>query len=138
MEILTLFSVVGATVSAVTAAARAPGRPLSGQALHIMFNPTAVAGTAPTIDVTVEGSLDGVTWTDVCRWGVTTDTTSKGTHKLTLGGNADLASATIPVYNTSALGGNAHRNVFFPQLRLDYTIGGATPSWTFEVSAWWV
>lgn len=74
--------------------------------LRCQLNATAVAGTAPTLDVVVEDTLDGTNWNVV------------GTF-------AQLGAAGREVVNIST--------PFTDRLRVRWTIGGTGPSFTFAV-----
>lgn len=75
----------------------------------VLVQVTAVAGTSPTLTVSVEQSVDGVTWTAI-------------------------PASAAPVMSTL---GNTVCNAAVPQqfARVVATIGGTTPSFTFRASA---
>jgi hypothetical protein len=78
--------------------------------LHIKV--AAVSGTSPTMTVSVAESLDGgTTWVNVSS---ATAVTAAGTTR-----------HTVPI--TAVIG---------PMLRIGWTIGGTTPSFTFSVDLW--
>jgi hypothetical protein len=70
------------------------------------LNVTAASGTTPTLDVVVEDSFDGTTWNTVATF---TQKTAVGVQALDVSGQ------------------------FTDQLRVRWTIGGTTPSFTFDV-----
>jgi hypothetical protein len=70
---------------------------------------TAAAGTSPTLDVVVEDTLDGVNWNVV------------GTF-------AQKAAAGREVINLAT--------PFADRLRVRWTVGGTSPSFTFSVTAY--
>lgn len=75
----------------------------------LMVHCTAAAGDTPTLDVSLEESADNSNWTAVG---------SSGATQLTAAGNR-VASARVA------------KNY----VRVAYTIGGTTPSFTFSVTA---
>lgn len=77
--------------------------------LRAQLNVTAVSGTAPTLDVVLEDTLDGVNWNPLLTF---TQVTAAGRQVMNLPGNT---------------------GVFADQIRVRYTVGGATPSFTFDV-----
>lgn len=89
--------------------------------LMLQVNVTAASGTTPTLLLTVEDSLDGTAW--------------RGT---TSGSTAVATSASITATGTYWFHVNAGTN-FGDRIRLKWTIGGTTPSFTFSVTcASWV
>lgn len=74
--------------------------------LRLLLDVTAATGTTPTLDAAVETSFDGVTWRSL---GAFTQKTATGTERKSFAG--------------------ADRFV-----RVTWTIGGTTPSFTFSVS----
>lgn len=77
--------------------------------LRVQLDVTAAAGTTPTLDVILEDTLDGVNWNVV---GTFTQRTAAGRQ----------------VINVPA--------PFADRLRVRWTIGGTTPSFTFSVVAY--
>lgn len=69
---------------------------------------TAASGTTPTLNVVIEDSIDGVNWATV---GTFAQKTAAGVEAITLAGR------------------------FARRLRVRWTVGGTTPSFTFSV-AW--
>lgn len=84
------------------------GGPCNSALLYV--NVTAASGTTPTMTVKLQDSLDGTNWFDV---------TGAATTSITAAG-----SQLVRVTNT-AIG---------PFVRLVWTIGGTTPSFTFSTS----
>lgn len=84
--------------------------PLSGFAdrrnLRCQLNVTAVAGTTPTLDVVLEDSLDGVNWNVLKTF-------------------TQAVAATRQVLD--------HTGPFADRIRFRWTVGGAAPSFTFDV-----
>lgn len=78
-------------------------------ALVVEVNVTASGGTTPTLDIDLEDSFDGVTWNKVTDVNAANITTTGVTVKR------------INLVDTPTTG----------RLRLSYTIGGTTPSFTF-------
>lgn len=77
------------------------------EALRAQLDVTAASGTSPTLDVVIQDSLDGgATWN-------------------TIGTFAQRTAAARQVINVAA--------PFAPLLRVSWTIGGTTPSFTFSV-----
>ncbi len=76
------------------------------ESLRIQLDVTAASGLSPTLDVVIEDSLDGTTFNTV---GTFTQATAAGRQVI------DITSP------------------FTDRLRLRWTIGGSTPSFTFAV-----
>jgi hypothetical protein len=74
--------------------------------LRLQLNVTAVAGTSPTLDVVVEDTLDGVNYNIIATFAQKTVAAR------------EVLNVTTPFTNT---------------IRVRWTIGGTTPSFTFEV-----
>lgn len=74
--------------------------------LRAQLEVTAVAGTAPTLDVVIEDTLDGTNWNTVATF---TQATAAARQVVTV------------------------TSVFADRLRVRWTVGGATPSFTFSV-----
>lgn len=77
--------------------------------LRLQLEVTAASGTTPTLDVVVEDTLDGTNWNVV------------GTF-------AQKTAAGREVVNVTSF--------FADQIRVRWTTGGATPSFTFSVRAY--
>lgn len=71
---------------------------------------TAASGTGPTLDVSLEESADGTTWTAVPGSGIT---------QLTAAGNRVAAAAITKNY-----------------VRVTSAVAGTTPSFTYRVALW--
>jgi hypothetical protein len=103
----------GVTDVAVASAARTtssdsgaiPGLGYS-KTLRAQLNVTAASGTTPTLDVLIEDTLDDTTWNTVGTF----------VQKITTG--REVINVTIPYTAT---------------LRVRWTVGGTTPSFTFAV-----
>lgn len=79
--------------------------------LRAQLQVTAFAGTAPTLDVLIEDSLDGgTTWNTVGTFA-----------QVTTGSARQVINITAP---------------FSDRIRVRWTIGGTTPSFTFNVLAY--
>lgn len=76
------------------------------QTLRAQLNVTAAAGVAPTLDVVIEDTVDGTNWNVV------------GTFAQKVAAGREVINVTIP---------------FADRLRVRWTIGGTTPSFTFAV-----
>lgn len=74
--------------------------------LRLLLDVTAASGTSPTLDVAVETSYDGSTWRSVAAFA---QKTAAGTERKSFSGCDRF-------------------------VRITYTIGGTTPSFTFSVS----
>ena len=74
--------------------------------LRVQLNVTAAAGTTPTLDVVVEDTLDGMNWNVLATFG----------QKAAAG--REVVNVTTP---------------FADRLRVRWTVGGTTPSFTFDV-----
>lgn len=80
-----------------------------GSTVSLLVDVTAVSGTSPTLDLSVEWSHDGTTWAA----GETADTF----------GQITAAKTTVKAFTAKG-----------PKYRIVWTIGGTTPSFTFAVS----
>lgn len=99
------------TVVAATASGNSGGLPVGygTTTARIQLNVTAASGTSPTLNVIVEDTLDGTNWN-------------------TIGTFAQKTAVSREVINIST--------PFANQLRVAWTIGGTTPSFSFNVN--WV
>ncbi len=79
------------------------------RAIRAQLNVTAASGTTPTLDVAIQDSVDGVNWNTVASFTQATAVTRQVINIIT---------ATTPIA---------------PYLRVTWTIGGTTPSFTFAV-----
>lgn len=75
--------------------------------LRAQLDVTAASGTSPTLDVTVQDTLDGTNWNTIMTFTQATATTR------------ELKTLTTP---------------FSDRLRVLWTIAGTTPSFTFSVA----
>lgn len=75
----------------------------------LMVHCTAASGTTPTLDVSLEQSADGSSWSAI---------TGSSATQLTAAGNRVIAARATANY-----------------VRVVYTIGGTTPSFTFSATA---
>jgi hypothetical protein len=80
----------------------------TGDNFSLQLIVTAASGTTPTLDVTVQWSMDGSTWSPA----ETPDIFSQVT----------ATTSKVKVFPVKA-----------PNYRISYTIGGTTPSFTFTV-----
>lgn len=80
---------------------------LGAGALRAQLNVTAASGTTPTLNVLIEDSLDGTNWNTV------------GTFAQKTAVSREVINVTAPFVNN--------------YLRASWTIGGTTPSFTFDV-----
>lgn len=81
-----------------------------GSSLRVQLQSTTVTGTTPTLDVVVEDTLDaGATWN-------------------TIGTFTQQAAAARQVININ--------QVYSSNIRVRWTVGGTTPSFTFAVLAY--
>lgn len=81
----------------------------SAKTIRAQLEVTAASGTSPTLDVVIEDTLDGVNWNDV---GSFTQKTAAGRQVIDI---------TVPFSET---------------LRIRWTIGGTSPSFTFSLAAY--
>ncbi|NUO35882.1 MAG: hypothetical protein HOQ45_02430 [Nocardioidaceae bacterium] len=82
----------------------------SASTLRAQLNVTAASGTAPTLDVVLEDSVDGgTTWNTI------------GTFTQATTGARQVINVTTPFTDT---------------LRVRWTVGGTTPSFTFAVDVY--
>jgi len=105
----------GATETVVASAARiisGASATLTGygpaSTIRAQLAVTAASGTDPTLDVVIEDTLDGTNWNVIGTFA----------QKVTTG--REVINVTVP---------------FSDRLRVRWTVGGATPSFTFSV-AW--
>lgn len=115
-------SVDRGTVAASTGAGQTFTNDIGADFLSVWINVTAVSGSTPTCVFRLQWSPDGgTTWVD---W----DTTNLQTASIN-----STTTATLRVGPGLATTANASRNDFVPGLvRVAYTIGGSTPSFTFS------
>lgn len=78
----------------------------AAKTLRAQVNVTAVSGTTPTLDVILEDTFDGTTWNTIATLPQLTGT------------GRQVINVTAP---------------FTDRIRVAWTIGGATPSFTFDV-----
>lgn len=92
----------------------------NGRSVSFYVNVTAVSGTTPTCTFRIQETYDGTNWIDMDTTNLqTASITANGQYKLRVG--AGIATVA-----------NASANLPAPrQLRLAWTIGGTTPSFTF-------
>lgn len=87
--------------------------PLTGfgpaQVLRAQLDVTAASGTSPTLDVVIEDTIDGTTWN-------------------TVGAFAQKVAAGREVVNIAS--------PFTDRLRVRWTVGGVSSSFTFSVAAY--
>lgn len=76
------------------------------QTLRAQLNVTAVSGVAPTLDVVIEDTVDGTNWNVI------------GTFAQRTATGREVINVTVP---------------FADRLRIRWTIGGTTPSFTFAI-----
>lgn len=76
--------------------------------LRVQLAVTAASGTSPTLDVTIEDSLDGTNWNTV------------GTFAQKTATGSEVINITSP---------------FARRLRVKYVVAGTAPSFTFSVKA---
>ncbi len=77
-----------------------------GESVRAQLNVTAASGTAPTLTVLVEDTLDGINYNTI------------GTFAQKTGVGRDVVNITVPFSET---------------LRVSWTIAGTNPSFTFSV-----
>lgn len=103
---------VDALVTSAPRTASGDSGPLDGFGdsthLRAQLEVTAASGTTPTLDVVLEDSLDGTTWNVV------------GTFAQRVGAGRQVINVAAP---------------FADRLRVRWTVGGTTPSFTFSVAA---
>ncbi|MDQ3747976.1 MAG: hypothetical protein M3367_03010 [Acidobacteriota bacterium] len=107
----------GVSVAALSSAARtASGDALaassdygSADTMRCQLNVTAVSGTAPTLDVVIEDTLDGTNFNTI------------GTFAQKTATGREVINITIP---------------FTERVRIRWTIAGTTPSFTFGVDVY--
>lgn len=80
--------------------------------LRVQLEITAVSGTTPTLDVTIEDTLDGTNWNTI---GTFTQKTAAGLQVIDIAKGAG--------------------KIFSRRLRVKWVIGGTTPSFTFNIDA---
>lgn len=93
--------------------------PRGTNALRILLDVDAASGTTPTLDVVVQDTVDdGENWATIGS--AFTQKTAAGTQVINI---VKSGSAGTPV-------------MFSNKVRVSYTIGGTTPSFTFDVTAY--
>ena len=122
-----------------TATYTGPGvdiRNIRADDIVVVLDVTAASGTTPTLDVYIQGSYDGVNWTDIGHF---TQVTAAGRRYLSIKPRQDTATTTATedwAEQVRNLAAGSVRNIAAPCLiRADAVIGGTTPSFTFAVSA---
>lgn len=100
-------------VASITATASSDSGELTEQfvdadSMRVQLEVTAASGTTPTLDVTIEDSLDGTNWNTI------------GTFAQKTGTGTEVINITTP---------------FARRLRVKHVVGGTTPSFTFNVKA---
>lgn len=78
----------------------------TAKTLRAQLNVSAASGTTPTLDVVLEDTLDGSTWNTI------------GTFTQKTAVSREVINVTTP---------------FAERLRARWTVGGATPSFTFSI-----
>lgn len=78
----------------------------SADSIRAQLDATAASGTTPTLDVVIEDTLDGTNWNAI------------GTFAQKVAAGREVINITTP---------------FTDQVRVRWTIGGTTPSFTFSV-----
>lgn len=89
-------------------------RSFTASAIVIEVNVTAASGTTPTLDVDLQDTFDGTNW-----------------HKVSDVNAADITTTGLTVKRI-----NLRDNPCTDRLRINFTIGGTTPSFTFTVKAY--
>ncbi len=102
-----LFTAVASAARTTTGSQTFGTQDSSGKALRIQLDVTAASGTTPTLDVVIEDTLDGTNWNTVGT--AFTQKTAAGREVKDITG------------------------LFHGQMRVRWTIGGTTPSFTFSV-----
>lgn len=102
-ETTTLHASAARTASGTTSAVSGYGRT---SMMRAQLNVTAATGTAPTLDVVLEDTIDGSNWNTIASF-------------------TQATAVTRQVINVPA--------PFGDQVRVRYTVGGTTPSFTFTV-----
>jgi hypothetical protein len=112
MGLRPVFADVALTSAARTASAASGPVAVSGATADalVTVHCTAASGTSPTLDVALEESADGASWSAV---------PNSGTTQLTAAGNR-------------VAGAKVTKNF----VRVAATIGGTTPSFTFSATVW--
>ena len=90
--------------------------PLGGPGVVVVFeiNVTAASGTTPTLQIALEDTFDGTNWNSVFN----------------------LAAANITTTGRTLKRVNLQDTPCTENVRLNYTIGGTTPSFTFAVNVY--
>ena len=83
----------------------------TGDTLSLQVDVSAASGTTPTLDISVQWSMDGTTWSSAA----TPDTFTQIT----------ATASTVKTFQVKA-----------PNFRVVYAIGGTTPSFTFSVRSY--
>lgn len=93
---------------------------VGGEYLRVALVVSAASGTSPTLDVVVQDTLDGTNWFTVGTFTQATAATSQAINIVA----TDNGSPTVS--NNAVVG---------RQLRIKWTVGGTSPSFTFRVDA---
>jgi hypothetical protein len=99
-------TVVASAARTVTGNSGTMGGYGAASTIRAQLNVTAASGTTPTLDVTIQDTLDGTNW-------------------FTIGTFAQKTTAALEVINVTV--------PFADRLRVLWTIGGTTPSFTFAI-----
>lgn len=81
----------------------------SASTIRAQLDVTAASGTSPTLDVVIEDTLDGTNWNVI------------GTFAQKTAAGREVINITTPFSN---------------RVRVRWTVGGTTPSFTFSVAAY--
>lgn len=97
------------------------GRILS---LSVAANVTASSGTSPTLNLILQGSVDGSNWFTVFSY--------QGTPAAVQTGATSISSATTFGFHTAQFG--LSNGGLPPKLRVQGDLGGTTPGWTGTIA----
>jgi len=100
--------------------------------LYTVLNITAASGTTPTLDVWIQGSADGLTWADLPYDTALINSTAAGDVTASTG-RRNINGTTSAVAVGTFIAG--YLTTVFPAYRVEWVIGGTTPSFTFDVKA---
>jgi hypothetical protein len=104
------------------------------QTIIFQLDVTAVAGTSPTLDVKIQGSVDGTNFCDVAAFAQATATTRQLLRISTVPGTPQ---AQVACTDATLAAGTVHQGPIGQLIRVKHAIpGGTTPSFTYSVTAW--
>jgi hypothetical protein len=102
--------------------------PMFPASLNMYLSVTAVSGSSPTLDVTLEHAPDGTTYFELLHF---TQKTAAGIGQATFCNYTTPAQTAMEDAETAS--GEIQPGAMAPDHRIVWTIGGSSPSFTFAV-----